>query len=71
MGTPSGIVLPAEGPIELKEVVKGLFVAVNPYGRDAGYFGQSPLYKQKSVLSIGIAPPVVEGIKMPVESPLD
>jgi hypothetical protein len=40
----SGIVLPGDGPLPLKEVVGGLYVAVNAYECDAGYFSQSPLY---------------------------
>jgi hypothetical protein len=41
---PSGIVLPGDEPLTVKEVIKGLYVVVNAYERDAGYFARSPLY---------------------------
>jgi hypothetical protein len=44
MVTPSGIVLPADKPLTLRAVGHGMFVAVNAYEFDAGYFGRSPLY---------------------------
>ena len=45
MVTPSGIVLPSDRPLILREIGNGLFVVVNAYECDAGYFGQSPLYR--------------------------
>jgi hypothetical protein len=44
MVTPSGIVLPGDKPLTLRAVGNGMFVAVNAYEFDAGYFGRSPLY---------------------------
>lgn len=44
MVTPSGIVLPGDKPLILRAVGNGMFVAVNAYEFDAGYFGESPLY---------------------------
>lgn len=44
MVTPSGIVLPGDKPLTLRAVGNGMFVAVNAYEVDAGYFGRSPLY---------------------------
>jgi len=43
--TPSGIVLPGKESVALKEVVKGLYIAVNPYVQDSGYFSRTPLYE--------------------------
>ncbi len=47
MVVPSGIVLPGDEPLVVKEVIKGLYVVVNAYQRDAGFFGQSPLYPKE------------------------
>lgn len=47
----SGIVLPGDEPLALVEVAHGLYVAVNAYERDAGYFGQSPLYAKEQPAS--------------------
>jgi hypothetical protein len=47
MVTSSGIVLPGEAPLACREVAEGLYIAVNSYERDAGYFGQSPLYPKE------------------------
>ena len=44
MVTPSGIVLPGDRPLTLRTLGNGLFVAVNAYEYDAGYFAESPLY---------------------------
>jgi hypothetical protein len=38
----SGIVLPGERPLTLREVAEGLYVADNAYEYDAGYFASSP-----------------------------
>jgi hypothetical protein len=43
----SGIVLPGDKPLTLREIAGGLYVAVNAYECDAGYFGQSPLYPKE------------------------
>ena len=43
----SGIVLPGDQPLSVKEVVSGLFVAVNAYECDTGYFSQSSLYTRE------------------------
>jgi hypothetical protein len=48
---PSGIVLPGEEPLTLHEVVGGLYIAVNAYECDAGFFGQSPLYPKEQPAS--------------------
>jgi hypothetical protein len=47
MTVPSGIVLPRETDLALREVRPGLYVAVDAYQYDAGYFGQSPLYSSE------------------------
>lgn len=51
MVTLSGIVLPGENPLTLRQDVKGLFVAIDAYQRDVGYFGQSPLYPREQPAS--------------------
>lgn len=43
MMVPSGIVLPGRGPLPVREVKPGLYVVLNAYEYDAGYFNQSPL----------------------------
>lgn len=47
MITPSGIVLPGKEPVALKQVIDGLYVAVNSYVEDSGFFCQSPLYESE------------------------
>jgi hypothetical protein len=47
----SGIVLPGKEPLTLREVTGGLYIAVNAYECDAGYFGQSPLYSMEQPAS--------------------
>ena len=42
---PSGIVLPGDKPLTLKEVIPGLFVVENAYQKDLGYFAHSSIYK--------------------------
>ena len=44
MVTLSGIVLPGDKPLTLRAVGNGMFVAVNAYEVDTGYFGRSRLY---------------------------
>ncbi len=44
MSLPSGIVLPGDAPLVLQQAADGLYIAVNCYVRDAGYFSPSPLY---------------------------
>jgi hypothetical protein len=60
-------VLPGEHPLPLKQVVKGLYVAVNAYELDTGYFSQSPLYSREQ----GPAKPLThaESAKVPARSP--
>jgi hypothetical protein len=48
----SGIVLPGKEPLTLREVSGGLYIAVNVYEFDAGYFGQSRLYLKKQSASV-------------------
>lgn len=43
----SGIVLPGSSPLTLKKISDGLYVAINAYEYDAGYFGQAPLYLEQ------------------------
>lgn len=46
---PSGIVLPAKNkPIELEEIVEGLYVANIKENQDLGYFSESTLYKENN-----------------------
>jgi hypothetical protein len=62
----SGIVLPGREPLTLREVGGGLYIAVNAYEYDAGYFGQSPLYSKEKPAS---APdPQTENAKPPATS---
>ncbi len=46
MFIPSGILLPGDGPLPLKEIAPGLYIVLNAYERDLGYFGVSDLYKK-------------------------
>jgi hypothetical protein len=46
MFVPSGIILPADGPLPLREVVPGLYIVERSFERDLGYFGVSELYKK-------------------------
>jgi len=47
----SGIVLPSDKPLTVREVIGGLYIAVNAYEFDAGYFSQSPLYPKEQPAS--------------------
>jgi hypothetical protein len=44
MVVPSGIVLPGDEPLPVREVVSGLYVVEQTYERDLGYFSESPIY---------------------------
>ena len=46
MFLPSGIILPADGPLPLRKVMPGLYIVERSYERDLGYFSESPLYKK-------------------------
>ena len=46
MFIPSGILLPADRPLPMKEIAPGMYIILNAYERDLGYFGVSDLYKK-------------------------
>ena len=45
MFIPSGILLPGDRPLTLKEIAPGMYIVENTYERDLGYFGVSDLFK--------------------------
>jgi hypothetical protein len=47
MVVPSGIVLPGDQPLPVREVVRGLYIVEKTHERDLGFFSESLLYARE------------------------
>jgi hypothetical protein len=48
MIVPSGIVLPGDHPLPVREVASGLYIVEQTHERDLGFFSESPLFAKES-----------------------